>query len=81
MERRVLPGGADNRGRSYEDMRRSRFKHLSPAEIIRFMVELTAPQPSEVICDPAYGTAGFLIAAVEVPRECHPTLNWTISSS
>lgn len=35
----------------------------TPRHIIRLMVELTAPQPGDVICDPACGTAGFLIAA------------------
>ena len=38
------------------------------------MVELTAPQPTDVICDPACGTAGFLIAAGEYLRERHPTV-------
>ncbi len=32
---------------------------------IRLMVEMTAPTPKDVICDPACGTAGFLIAASE----------------
>ena len=36
------------------------------------MVELTAPQPKDVICDPACGTAGFLVAAGEYLREHHP---------
>ena len=38
------------------------------------MVELTAPQPSDVVGDPACGTAGFLIAAGEHLRERHPKL-------
>src|SRR5213076_1609161 len=38
----------------------------TPRHIIRLMVELTAPQPTDVICDPACGTAGFLVAAGEV---------------
>jgi type I restriction enzyme M protein len=36
------------------------------------MVELTAPQPTDDICDPACGTAGFLVAAGEYLRERHP---------
>ena len=36
------------------------------------MVELTAPRPDDVICDPACGTAGFLVAAGEYLREHHP---------
>ena len=46
----------------------------TPRHIIRLMVEFTAPQPADVICDPACGTAGFLIAAGEYLRERHPTL-------
>ena len=157
MERRVFPEGNDPKGRRYEDLRWSRFKHFSPADmfavindhvfpflrtlggdestyahhmkdarftiptpallakvvdlldhvpmedrdtkgdlyeymlgkiasagqngqfrtprqIIRLMVELTAPQPSDVICDPACGTAGFLVTAGEYQRERHPTV-------
>jgi type I restriction enzyme M protein len=44
----------------------------TPRHIIRLMVELTAPQPTDVICDPACGTAGFLVAAGEYLRERHP---------
>ena len=32
----------------------------TPRHVIRLMVELTAPQPIDLICDPACGTAGFL---------------------
>ncbi|HPW56829.1 MAG TPA: class I SAM-dependent DNA methyltransferase, partial [Thermoanaerobaculaceae bacterium] len=162
MQRRVFPEGSDAKGRPYEDLRWSRFKHFAPAEmyavlgehvfpflrnelarqhggedstyaqhmkdarftiptpallakvvdlldavpmedrdtkgdvyeymlgkiasagqngqfrtprhIIRLMVELTRPQPTDVICDPACGTAGFLVAAGEHLRGHHPTL-------
>jgi len=46
----------------------------TPRHIIRLMVELTAPQPGDVICDPACGTAGFLVASGEYLRERHPNL-------
>lgn len=46
----------------------------TPRHIIRLMVELTAPQPNEVICDPACGTAGFLVVAAEYLRERHSKL-------
>jgi type I restriction enzyme M protein len=36
------------------------------------MVEMTAPQPKDIICDPACGTAGFLVAAGEYLRERQP---------
>ncbi len=35
----------------------------TPRHIIQLMVEMTAPTPKDVICDPACGTAGFLVAA------------------
>ena len=37
----------------------------TPRHIIQMMVQLTAPQPNDTICDPACGTAGFLVAASE----------------
>jgi type I restriction enzyme M protein len=46
----------------------------TPRHIIRLMVELTAPTPTDIICDPACGTAGFLVAAGEHLRERHPKL-------
>ena len=46
----------------------------TPRHIIQLMVELTAPQPADVVCDPACGTAGFLVAAGEYLRERHPNL-------
>ena len=155
--RRVFPDGKDTRGRAYDDLRWSRFKHFAPSDmfavvgehvfpflrtlggddstyahhmkdarftiptpallakvvdlldevpmedrdtkgdlyeymlgkiasagqngqfrtprhIIRLMVEMTAPQPTDLICDPACGTAGFLVAAGEYVRERHPNI-------
>jgi type I restriction enzyme M protein len=43
----------------------------TPRHIIRLMVDMTAPVPKDVICDPACGTAGFLIAASEYLRQHH----------
>ena len=37
------------------------------------MVEMTAPQPDDTICDPASGTCGFLVLAGEYIRDHHPT--------
>nr|WP_221185720.1 class I SAM-dependent DNA methyltransferase [Flexivirga oryzae] len=44
----------------------------TPRHIIQLMVDMTAPQPLDEICDPACGTAGFLVAASEYIREHHP---------
>lgn len=43
----------------------------TPRHIIKLMVEMTAPTPKDVICDPACGTAGFLVAASEYLVEHH----------
>ena len=37
----------------------------TPRHIIKLMVDMTSPTPKDMICDPACGTAGFLIAASE----------------
>ncbi len=37
----------------------------TPRHIIKLMVDMTAPTPRDVICDPACGTAGFLVAPSE----------------
>ena len=44
----------------------------TPRHIIELMVQMTAPQPDDTICDPASGTCGFLVAANEYIREEHP---------
>jgi type I restriction enzyme M protein len=46
----------------------------TPRHIIRLMVELTAPVPGDVVCDPASGTCGFLVATGEHLRQEHPGL-------
>ena len=46
----------------------------TPRHIIALMVEMTAPTPKDVICDPACGTCGFLVASGEYLRDNHPKL-------
>jgi len=41
----------------------------TPRHIIKMMVELMAPTEDEIICDPACGTSGFLVAASEYLKE------------
>lgn len=41
----------------------------TPRHIIRMMVELMAPTPDDVICDPAMGSAGFICAAAQYLKE------------
>ena len=68
---------ADTKGDLYEYMlgkiasagQNGQFR--TPRHIIKLMVDMTAPTPRDVICDPACGTAGFLIAASEYLRAHH----------
>ena len=68
---------ADTKGDLYEYMlgkiasagQNGQFR--TPRHIIKLMVDMTAPTPRNVICDPACGTAGFLIAASEYLRKHH----------
>ncbi|WP_423923790.1 type I restriction-modification system subunit M [Candidatus Poriferisodalis sp.] len=45
----------------------------TPRHIIQLMVEMMAPQPDDVICDPASGTCGFLVGAGGYVRREHPS--------
>lgn len=47
-------------------------QYRTPRHIIDLMVDLVEPSPSDEICDPAVGTAGFLVAASEYVRRQHP---------
>lgn len=43
----------------------------TPRHIIKMIVELMQPKADDTICDPACGTAGFLVAASEYLNEHH----------
>lgn len=70
--------GRDTKGDIYEYMlskiasagQNGQFR--TPRHIIALMVEMQAPQPADEICDPACGTAGFLVASGEFVRRSHP---------
>ena len=69
--------GRDTKGDVYEYMlskiasagQNGQFR--TPRHIIALMVAMTAPTPKDEICDPACGTAGFLVAASEYVRRRH----------
>src|SRR5579884_4016746 len=46
----------------------------TPRHIIKMMVEMVEPKPADIICDPACGTAGFLIAAAEYLQDYFPQM-------
>ena len=66
---------ADVRGDVYEYLlskiaqsgRNGQFR--TPRHIIRMMVEMMDPSSEEIICDPACGTSGFLVASGEYLKE------------
>jgi len=45
----------------------------TPRHIIEAMVAIIDPQPDERVCDPACGTAGFLVAVMDHLRMTHST--------
>lgn len=67
----------DTKGDLYEYMlskiatagRNGQFR--TPRHIIKMVVELAAPTPKDIICDPACGTCGFLVAAAEYMEDNH----------
>jgi type I restriction enzyme M protein len=52
----------------------------TPRHIISLMVAMMEPSPKDEICDPASGTAGFLVAAGEYLRRTFPKLEITQES-
>ncbi len=44
----------------------------TPRHIIKMMVEMAQPHKEDTICDPAMGTAGFLVASGEYIHQYHP---------
>ena len=71
----IPTGERDSQGDLYEYMlsklntsgQNGQFR--TPRHIIRLMVDLMQPTELDTICDPAMGTAGFLVAAGEYLRE------------
>lgn len=53
----------------------------TPRHIIKLMVELTRPTPKDIVCDPASGTCGFLVATGEYLRTHYADLFDTEASS
>jgi type I restriction enzyme M protein len=46
-----------------QDTKSGAGQYFTPRPLIKAMVDVMQPQPSETICDPACGTGGFLLAA------------------
>ncbi|OHV50071.1 MULTISPECIES: class I SAM-dependent DNA methyltransferase [unclassified Pseudofrankia] len=74
---RLPLGDQDTKGDLYEYMlskiatagQNGQFR--TPRHIIQLMVEMAAPTPGDTICDPACGTAGFLVASAAYLERAH----------
>src|SRR2546429_1411722 len=51
-----------------EDVKGGAGQYFTPRPLIRALVDVMQPQPSETICDPACGTGGFLLIAHDFVR-------------
>ncbi|MFC4991322.1 type I restriction-modification system subunit M [Rubritalea tangerina] len=68
---------ADTKGDLYEYMlgkiasagQNGQFR--TPRHIIKLMVDMCAPTPTDTICDPACGTCGFLVSSAEYMQQHH----------
>ena len=66
-----LTAAGDIKGSAYEELVKDTFEksdnqqYFTPRRIVQFMVDFLAPRAGEVICDPACGSGGFLVAALE----------------
>lgn len=67
--------GSDTKGDTYEYLLSKiaqsglNGQFRTPRHIIKMMVEMMDPKADEVICDPACGTSGFLVAAGDYLKE------------
>jgi type I restriction enzyme M protein len=74
---------ADVKGDAYEglleknaqDTKGGAGQYFTPRALIRAMVDVMCPAPGETICDPAYGTGGFLLAAHDYIVSHYPKLD------
>lgn len=73
----------DIKGKVYEELVKNTFdksenqQFFTPRHLVNFLIELLDPQPDQSICDPACGSGGFLIAALEHLQRQHPHLDLT----
>jgi type I restriction enzyme M protein len=60
----------DIKGKAYEEMLQNTFEkndnqqYFTPRHVVEFMVELASPTDSMRLCDPASGSGGFLVGAL-----------------
>lgn len=74
---------ADVKGDAYEgllernaqDTKSGAGQYFTPRPVINAVIDVIQPMPGETICDPACGSCGFLLAAVDYVRRLHPNLS------
>jgi len=74
---------ADVKGDAYEglleknaqDTKTGAGQYFTPRPLISAMVDVMAPKPGEVICDPACGTGGFILAAHKYIMDNNPNMS------
>lgn len=70
----------DIKGAVYEEMLRNTFEknenqqYFTPRHIVDFMVAFCNPQADAVVCDPACGSGGFLVGALQHVRRDRPEI-------
>jgi len=55
--------------RNAQDTKSGAGQYFTPRAVIRALVDCVDPRPGELICDPACGTGGFLLAAHDYIRD------------
>ena len=81
-----LVGGGDTKGNLYEHLLSKLStagiagQFRTPRHIIRAMIGLIDPKPDETVCDPACGTAGFLVGTLHYIMEKYTSEEGKIKS-
>ncbi|MBI3193516.1 MAG: N-6 DNA methylase [Ignavibacteriae bacterium] len=65
----LLDTDIDVKGKAYEELvganlRGDRGEFFTPRNVMKMAVNMVAPKPHEKVCDPACGTGGFLVTAM-----------------
>ena len=77
MSRKSTEGSYDVFGRAYEYLlqkfgqNKEFAEYFTPRHIVDRMIQIIAPQPGELIYDPACGTCGFIARTFEYVRDHH----------
>lgn len=74
--------GVDVKGDAYEellakgaeDIKSGAGQYFTPRELIAAMVDCIRPSPDDLVCDPACGTGGFLLAAYDYIQRHHKNM-------